>query len=91
MQKCSVLTATEANLSECRGLAKAKDVFTWEHVNYDIALRDGTRRRLLNDVAGYVKPGTLTALMGESGLGRPLYSTYLLEELRSVLSVVQYR
>jgi ABC-type Mn2+/Zn2+ transport system ATPase subunit len=65
-----VLTATETNLSGFRGLAKSKDVFTWVNVNYDIALRDGTRRRLLNDVAGYVKPSTLTALMGESGAGK---------------------
>jgi len=65
-----VLTATQTNLSEFRGLVKSKDIFTWEHINYDITLRDGTRRRLLNDVTGYVKPGTLTALMGESGAGK---------------------
>jgi ABC-type Mn2+/Zn2+ transport system ATPase subunit len=65
-----VLTATQTNLSEFRGLVKSKDVFTWEHINYDIALRDGTRRRLLDNVTGYVKPGTLTALMGESGAGK---------------------
>lgn len=65
-----VLVATQTNLSEFRGLVKSKDIFTWEHINYDITLRDGTRRRLLNDVTGYVKPGTLTALMGESGAGK---------------------
>jgi len=65
-----VLTATETRQSEFRGLVKGKDVFTWEHINYDIALQDGTRRRLLNDVTGYVKPGTLTALIGESGAGK---------------------
>ena len=27
-------------------------------------------RRLLNDVAGYVKPGAMTALMGSSGAGK---------------------
>ena len=27
-------------------------------------------RRLLNDISGYVPPGKLTALMGESGAGR---------------------
>lgn len=65
-----VLAATETRQSEFRGLVKSKDIFTWEHINYDIALRDGTRRKLLNNVTGYVKPGTLTALMGESGAGK---------------------
>jgi ABC-type Na+ transport system ATPase subunit NatA len=65
-----VLTATETRQLEFRGLVKSKDVFTWEHINYGIALRDGTHRRLLNDVTRYVKPGILTALMGESGAGK---------------------
>jgi ATP-binding cassette subfamily G (WHITE) protein 2 (SNQ2) len=65
-----VLTGTKTNLSEFRGLAKSKDVFTWEHIHYDITLPDGTNRKLLNDITGYVKPGTLTALMGESGAGK---------------------
>lgn len=46
------------------------DVFIWQNVDYDVTLKDGTVRRLLNDVQGYVKPGTLTALMGESGAGK---------------------
>jgi ABC-type multidrug transport system ATPase subunit/ABC-type multidrug transport system permease subunit len=65
-----VLTGIQTRLSEFRGLVKSKDVFTWEHINYDIVLPDGTLRRLLDDVTGYVKPGTLTALMGESGAGK---------------------
>ncbi|KAF9637466.1 ABC transporter-like protein [Lasiodiplodia theobromae] len=48
---------------------KSEDVFTWNHVNYDVDIK-GETRRLLNDVQGYVKPGTLTALMGESGAGK---------------------
>lgn len=65
-----VLTGIQTHLSEYHGLVKSKDVFTWEHVNYDIVMPDGTPRRLLDDVTGYVKPGTLTALMGESGAGK---------------------
>lgn len=65
-----VLTAMQTTLSEFRGLVKSKDVFTWEHINYDISLRGGQKRRLLSDVTGYVQPGTLTALMGESGAGK---------------------
>lgn len=46
-----------------------KDIFTWTDVDYDIEIKGGTRR-LLDHVSGYVKPGTLTALMGTSGAGK---------------------
>lgn len=46
-----------------------KDVFTWNHLNYVIPY-DGATRQLLCDVFGYVKPGKMTALMGESGAGK---------------------
>ena len=51
-------------------LIKSTDVFTWQNVCYDLPLKDGLQRRLLDHVHGYVKPGTLTALMGESGAGK---------------------
>ncbi|CCE65505.1 hypothetical protein TPHA_0L01500 [Tetrapisispora phaffii CBS 4417] len=47
----------------------SKDVFTWNHLNYTIPY-DGATRQLLNDIFGYVKPGKMTALMGESGAGK---------------------
>lgn len=43
--------------------------FTWESINYHVPVPGGTRR-LLHDVFGYVKPGTVTALMGASGAGK---------------------
>lgn len=46
-----------------------KKVFTWENLNYHVPVPGGTKR-LLHDVMGYVKPGTLTALMGASGAGK---------------------
>jgi ATP-binding cassette subfamily G (WHITE) protein 2 (PDR) len=46
-----------------------KDIFTWRDVTYDIQIK-GEGRRLLDHVAGFVKPGTLTALMGVSGAGK---------------------
>lgn len=64
------LAEIKTNISEIRGLDQRKDVFTWQQLSYDIAMQDGQVRRLLSDVSGYVKPGTLTALMGESGAGK---------------------
>ncbi len=52
------------------------DVFSWQHIEYTVPLADGTHRRLLDDVSGFVAPGKLTALMGESGAGKVRRSFY---------------
>ncbi|KAK7926558.1 ATPase [Apiospora marii] len=44
-------------------------VFQWQDVCYDIKIK-GEPRRILDHVDGWVKPGTLTALMGVSGAGK---------------------
>ncbi|EGX97037.1 ABC multidrug transporter, putative [Cordyceps militaris CM01] len=61
------------------------DVFTWRDVVYDIPYKGG-ERRLLDHVSGWVKPGTLTALMGVSGAGK----TTLLDVLaqRTTMGVI---
>lgn len=46
------------------------DVFTWQHINYTVPIPGNEVRQLLSDVSGYVAPGKLTALMGESGAGK---------------------
>ncbi|KAI9625129.1 hypothetical protein KEM48_008528 [Puccinia striiformis f. sp. tritici PST-130] len=56
----------EQNLS---GIISARKPFTWEGLTYDVQVPGG-QRRLLNDIYGYVQPGTLTALMGSSGAGK---------------------
>ena len=43
-------------------IQKQTAVFHWSSVNFDIKIK-GEARRLLDDVDGWVKPGTLTALM----------------------------
>ncbi|KIY50620.1 ABC transporter Cdr4 [Fistulina hepatica ATCC 64428] len=53
-------------------------IFHWGDVCFDIKTKDGPRR-LLDHVDGWVKPGTLTALMGVSGAGK----TMLLDVLAS--------
>ncbi|KAH9818486.1 ABC-2 type transporter-domain-containing protein [Melampsora americana] len=50
-------------------LIKTRKPFTWENLSYDIPVPGG-ERRILHEIYGYVKPGTLTALMGSSGAGK---------------------
>lgn len=59
------------------------EVFSWQHVDYTVTLPNGEDRKLLCDVQGYTKPGTLTALMGESGAGK----TTLLNNLAQRINV----
>ncbi|KAH8733694.1 ABC-2 type transporter-domain-containing protein [Ilyonectria robusta] len=44
-------------------------VFHWKDLCYDINIK-GENRRILDRVNGWVKPGTLTALMGATGAGK---------------------
>ncbi|KAF9242291.1 ABC-2 type transporter-domain-containing protein [Melanogaster broomeanus] len=48
----------------------ATDIFTWKHIQYVVPIAGGGTRKLLDGVSGYVAPGKLTALMGESGAGK---------------------
>ncbi|KAG9100824.1 hypothetical protein FRC06_003645 [Ceratobasidium sp. 370] len=66
-------------------LTKSIKAFTWENLDYTVPVPGG-QRQLLNKVFGYVKPGTLTALMGASGAGK----TTLLDVLagRKTIGVV---
>lgn len=49
---------------------KQKDgCFTWKNLDYQIPVKGGSKT-LLTDIHGYVKSGTMTALMGESGAGK---------------------
>ncbi|KAJ1723938.1 ATP-binding cassette transporter snq2 [Coemansia erecta] len=43
--------------------------YTWTGVNYTVPVKGG-ERQLLHGVSGYIKPGTMTALMGSSGAGK---------------------
>lgn len=60
------------------GILKQTAIFHWSDVVYDIKIKKEPRR-LLDHVDGWVKPGTLTALMGVSGAGK----TTLLDVLAS--------
>jgi ATP-binding cassette subfamily G (WHITE) protein 2 (SNQ2) len=45
------------------------NLFTWQHLRYEVPI-EGGMKCLLDDVTGFVVPGKLTALMGESGAGK---------------------
>ncbi|KAA8649577.1 uncharacterized protein ATNIH1004_002248 [Aspergillus tanneri] len=68
-----------------QGVEQQDSIFHWENVCYDITVQ-GENRRLLDHVDGWVKPGTLTALMGVSGAGK----TTLLDVLanRTTMGVI---
>ncbi|KAF3390297.1 Multidrug resistance protein CDR1 [Penicillium rolfsii] len=50
-------------------LQKQTSVVQWQNLCYDINIK-GEDRRILDNVNGWVKPGTATALMGVSGAGK---------------------
>ncbi|CAG9975142.1 unnamed protein product [Clonostachys byssicola] len=70
------------NFAQGKGLQQQKSIFQWHNVCYDIKIKKDTRR-ILDHVDGWVKPGTLTALMGVSGAGK----TSLLDCLADRISV----
>ncbi|EPE05021.1 abc transporter [Ophiostoma piceae UAMH 11346] len=71
--------------AEVRGIQPQKDIFTWKNVVYDVKIK-GKDRRLLDHVSGWVKPGTLTALMGVSGAGKTTLLDVLAE--RTTMGVI---
>ncbi|KAM7208258.1 ABC-2 type transporter domain containing protein [Naviculisporaceae sp. PSN 640] len=83
----------DAQSGKSTGKSKVSDDLTqqktaalqWQDVCYDIKIKKETRR-ILDHVDGWVKPGTLTALMGVSGAGK----TSLLDCLagRSAIGIV---
>ncbi|KAH8161694.1 hypothetical protein CIB48_g6544 [Xylaria polymorpha] len=71
-----------ADSKEAGMLTEQKSVFHWSDICYDIKIK-GEPRRILDHVDGWVKPGTLTALMGVSGAGK----TTLLDALASRITM----
>lgn len=68
----SRLATFEMQYSEKKPHASEKlhaATFLWHNISCDVKTK-GDSRRLLNDVDGWIKPGTLTALMGVSGAGK---------------------
>ncbi|KAH3667916.1 hypothetical protein WICMUC_005129 [Wickerhamomyces mucosus] len=55
--------------ADLKKIIEEKDVFSWQNLDYVIPY-DGATRQLLDNIQGYVKPGNMIALMGESGAGK---------------------
>ncbi|XP_050345027.1 protein scarlet-like [Nymphalis io] len=68
-----------AEVEELLGTSPATRPCTlvWRDLSVHIKLKDGKLKRLVNNVSGIAKPGTLIALMGPSGAGKTTLMTAL--------------
>lgn len=71
LSKTTTITEAEAARKDekAAGALDHSGTLTWQDVTLDISIQ-GTPRRLLDNVTGWVTPGTLTCLMGVSGAGK---------------------
>ncbi|KXT06963.1 hypothetical protein AC578_7244 [Pseudocercospora eumusae] len=67
--KRNALAKTQSYTEATDIIQKQTAIFSWKDVCYDIKIKS-EERRILDHVDGWVKPGTLTALMGVSGAGK---------------------
>ncbi|OQE34548.1 hypothetical protein PENCOP_c017G05487 [Penicillium coprophilum] len=65
----SAVAKTNESPPQATAIQRQTAIFHWQDVCYDIKIK-GEPRRILDNVDGWVKPGTCTALMGVSGAGK---------------------
>ncbi|RWA06706.1 hypothetical protein EKO27_g8395 [Xylaria grammica] len=84
-EKMETMTPKGTHSGIFDALQKQTAIFHWDGICFDIKTKGG-KKRILNDIDGWVKPGTLTALMGTTGAGK----TSLLDALacRTTVGVV---
>ncbi|KAG0695683.1 ABC-2 type transporter-domain-containing protein [Suillus ampliporus] len=66
---CRTKAADPSTFDNLEKETTVTDLFTWQHLHYAVPI-EGGMKQLLDDVTGFVAPGKLTALMGESGAGK---------------------
>lgn len=55
-----VMEKRQREAEEAQGaLPESRTVFSWHHLSYDITVSGGKKRRLLDDVSGFVAPGKM--------------------------------
>ncbi|KAF2710378.1 ABC transporter protein [Pleomassaria siparia CBS 279.74] len=79
----TVTIESEQEQAVYSGLKQSSSVFHWRNVSYEVKVDKKNSRVLLDDITGWVQPGTLTALMGATGAGK----TTLLDVLADRKSV----
>ncbi|KAI0197464.1 ABC-2 type transporter-domain-containing protein [Astrocystis sublimbata] len=52
------------------GILKQSSVFHWNNLSYEVKVGKGKTRTILDEIQGWVVPGSLTALMGVTGAGK---------------------
>ncbi|RMD43205.1 hypothetical protein DV735_g1891, partial [Chaetothyriales sp. CBS 134920] len=77
-----VLGQEKRVLNGTGNIQKQTAVFHWDSVCYDIKLKK-EERRILDEIDGWIRPGTLTALMGVTGAGK----TSLLDVLANRVTI----
>ncbi|OTA55242.1 hypothetical protein K449DRAFT_176834 [Hypoxylon sp. EC38] len=59
----------DTNTETAETILQQSSVFHWDNLSYEVKTKNGTKK-ILNNINGWVKPGTLTALMGVTGAGK---------------------
>lgn len=66
----AVLEKNKSKITDVHGRFQGSvSTFHWNNINYHVKIKKESRQ-ILDNVDGWVKPGTLTALMGVSGAGK---------------------
>ncbi|SCU91758.1 LADA_0F11848g1_1 [Lachancea dasiensis] len=68
LEESSNSVASSSSMGDVK-LSSSEATFHWKNVCFEVPIKKETRR-ILDNVDGWVKPGTLTALMGASGAGK---------------------
>ncbi|KIW88628.1 uncharacterized protein Z519_10674 [Cladophialophora bantiana CBS 173.52] len=90
----AAIVGTRAHYSDQHDLQNAaaiiqrqKRIFHWRDVSYDIRIK-GKGKRILDHIDGWVKPGTLTAMVGVSGAGKTTLLDVLATRVTNTTGVV---